>query len=247
MTSLAGGYRHELRGHLDASGRRIVTKRYRGPDAADRRRREALWLDRLQGLLPVPQLRPGSASGFEELTLGWIDGVAGQVLLDAGFGTAVLRACGEVLRRLHALDLPAAAADTRRAGSVVHGDFGPHNVLLDAAASRALAVVDWEDAPTSAIRSRTSPGASSSSGCTIRRLGQSSMPSSRRTATARPGSAAVPPSRPRAVVTATSPERGDAPTWWRCGRAVTTRWTPGANRPPRAGGEAHRAGGGGGI
>ncbi|MGO4751459.1 aminoglycoside phosphotransferase family protein, partial [Streptomyces sp. 2MCAF27] len=92
-------------------------------------------LARLRGRLPVP---PVHAADAGTLTLGFMTGAPGQELLDAGHAVEVLEACGELLRRIH-------GADVRGGGKVlVHGDYGPNNVLLDPATFQVTAVVDWE-------------------------------------------------------------------------------------------------------
>src|ERR1022692_3601074 len=79
----------------------VVTKAYRGPDATQRCARETAVLRRLAGLVPVP---PVVASTDISLSLGFMPGVHGQDLIAAGLGGQVLHACGQVLRRIHALD-----------------------------------------------------------------------------------------------------------------------------------------------
>ncbi|MFF1302355.1 phosphotransferase family protein [Streptomyces sp. NPDC058307] len=120
----------------------VVKKTYAGPDAELRLHRERVLLTRLRGRLPVP---PVEAADDATLTLGFVRGTPGQELLDSGRAAAVLASCGEVLRRLHETgpDVPTVGAPT--AGKVlVHGDFGPHNVLLDPATCTVTALVDWE-------------------------------------------------------------------------------------------------------
>jgi len=58
----------------------------------------------------------------------------------------VLAACGAMLRRIHRLPVPAGiSGGTSSPGAVlVHGDYGPNNVLLDQRASAVIAVLDWE-------------------------------------------------------------------------------------------------------
>jgi Phosphotransferase enzyme family len=53
-----------------------------------------------------------------------------------------------MLRRIHAIDPQQVGADGKDTASavLVHGDFGPQNVLLDAATREVLVVVDWERA-----------------------------------------------------------------------------------------------------
>ena len=95
---------------------------------------------------------PGDGSGTEHapddlaLTLGFVDGAHGQDLLDAGRAAEVLNASGRILARIHGLDatgiLPGMAVE---AGDVlVHGDFGPNNLLFDPDSLQVVAVLDWE-------------------------------------------------------------------------------------------------------
>lgn len=121
----------------------IVTKAYQGPGAQDRCAREAVALAAVAGLLPVPQV---ISAGPTSLQMRLLPGVHGQDLIEAGRPEPVLAACGRILRRLHGLRVPPALA---RAGAVgtdvlVHGDFGPNNVLLDPGADAVTAVLDWE-------------------------------------------------------------------------------------------------------
>ncbi len=120
----------------------IVEKTYEGPDVELRLRREHTLLTRLQGRLPVPPVRAATAT---TLTLGFVAGVPGQELLDAGHPVEVLASCGKLLRRIHATAPSLLTVGAPRAGKVlVHGDFGPNNVLLDPGTFEITAVVDWE-------------------------------------------------------------------------------------------------------
>ncbi len=81
----------------------------------------------------------------------FVAGVHGQDLIESGHAGEVLRACGTVLRRIHAVDVTCAfpdalGPDLRRTRSVVmvHGDFGPNNMLLDPINHAVTAVLDWE-------------------------------------------------------------------------------------------------------
>lgn len=125
-------------------GTRVV-KCYQGPGAPARRRNEHMVLDALQGRVPVP---PVVDSGNGCLTMGFMAGAHGQELLDAGYGVGVLRACGTMLQRIHQLDarqIAVAVPGGMRAGQVlVHGDYGPQNVLFDQATLDITGVVDWE-------------------------------------------------------------------------------------------------------
>ena len=122
--------KHGYTNHTVGDGT-TVEKTYQGPDAALRLRREHTLLTRLQGRLPVPPVRAATAT---TLTLGFVAGVPGQELIDA-HPVAVLASCGELLRRIHATSGP---------GILVHGDFGPNNVLLDPGTFEVTAIVDWE-------------------------------------------------------------------------------------------------------
>lgn len=126
--------------------RETVAKRYEGPDAAARLERERLLLTALADSIPVP---PVLAAGGGALTLGFVGGIPGQELIDAGSAAEVLRVCGSILREIHATPV----ADLRdslpgQGGTLVHGDFGPNNLLLGFTSNLSTyavtAVVDWE-------------------------------------------------------------------------------------------------------
>lgn len=122
----------------------VMRKTYDGPDAAFGLHREHALLTALRGLLPVPPVRTASA---DALTLGHVAGVPGQELLDGGRAAAVPAACGEVLRRIHGVAPDVLPEGGTAAGTVlVHGDFGPGNLLLDPRTCAVTAVVDWESA-----------------------------------------------------------------------------------------------------
>ena len=135
MLPLAHGYTNHTVG--DATE---VVKSYRGPDADLRQSREQAVLRALHGRLPVPGIR---ASAPGSLTLSFLPGAHGQDLIEAGHAAAVLRACGRLLRTLHALDV-AAFAEAQPPAVLVHGDFGPNNILLDPAAFTVTGLLDWE-------------------------------------------------------------------------------------------------------
>ncbi len=119
----------------------VVTKAYQGPDAEAFCTREAAALTALAGLLPVPRV---IARGPVTLLTALAPGTHGQDLIDAGLAEPVLGACGRLLRRIHDLAVPEVIGADQPGAVIVHGDFGPNNVLLDAAAERVTAVVDWE-------------------------------------------------------------------------------------------------------
>lgn len=120
----------------------VVEKTYEGPDAELRLNREYGLLNQLQGRLPVP---PVHAADAGTLTLGFMAGVPGQELLDAGHAAAVLETCGRLLRCIHGIASSVLAGGAPDAEKVlVHGDFGPQNVLFDPRTFQVTAVVDWE-------------------------------------------------------------------------------------------------------
>jgi aminoglycoside phosphotransferase len=121
----------------------VVTKAYQGPDAARSRACEAAVLQGLAGRLPVPAVLGGSNASIQ---LSFMPGVHGQDLISAGLADQVLRACGCMLRRIHSVALPWLAADSRKGAVLVHGDYGPNNVLLDPQGLMITAVLDWERA-----------------------------------------------------------------------------------------------------
>jgi aminoglycoside phosphotransferase (APT) family kinase protein len=130
-----------------------VVKRYQGPDARTRSDREHAMLRALQGQLPVPRVLDHTPG---HLTMTFVGGVHGQELLTAALAGDVLAACGSMLRRIHQLDPSQFAAtigsardgrDGLGAGDrrvLVHGDYGPQNVLLSQPTMQITAVLDWE-------------------------------------------------------------------------------------------------------
>ena len=121
-----------------------VVKYYQEPGALARSRLEQAMLHALQGQVPVPQILDYSDGC---LTTTFMSGIHGQELLDAGRAGGVLRACGTMLWRIHQLGTGGIAALATAAGHgqvLVHGDYGPQNVLLDPATLEITAVLDWE-------------------------------------------------------------------------------------------------------
>ncbi len=120
-----------------------VIKSYRGPDAPRRCARETAVLTALAGQLPVPPVLRHDAT---RLQLGLLPGQHGQELIDRGQAEPVMRACGLMIRRIHAIDPGDVPGLTMSNGPavLVHGDYGPQNILLDQAAHEVTGVVDWE-------------------------------------------------------------------------------------------------------
>jgi aminoglycoside phosphotransferase len=118
-----------------------VEKTYDGSDAADRLQREHLCLTHLADRLPVPRVLELDLPR-RSLTLREVPGTHGQDEIDAGGGAEVLRLLGAALVRIQALDVTAVPGLPGRGEVIVHGDFGPQNVLVEG--NRIRAVLDWE-------------------------------------------------------------------------------------------------------
>jgi hypothetical protein len=125
MRAMAHGYTNNTRGDGEA-----VVKRYEGAGWQRRRDTEAAALTELAGRLPVPRVISVEAGA---LTMTHLPGVHGQDLIAAGHAVPVLRSCGEMLRRLQSVE-----------PRLVHGDYGPNNMLFDPSTFEVTAVLDWE-------------------------------------------------------------------------------------------------------
>jgi hypothetical protein len=76
--------------------------------------------------------RPGGWPGGQALlSLKYLGGGHGREVIDAGHAGALLHGAGAMLRRFH--DLP---------GPLVHGDYGPQNLLFDARHRDSPVVLD---------------------------------------------------------------------------------------------------------
>jgi hypothetical protein len=125
----------------------VIHKAYQGPDADLRHRVERAALSALRGRFPVPEVLRGPDG---ELCVAEVPGRPGQEALDGGHAAAVLRRCGEARRRLSLIDpatvpgLAGVDVCVKQGETIVHGDFGPQNMLVSADAGEVVAVVDWE-------------------------------------------------------------------------------------------------------
>ncbi|WP_189822944.1 phosphotransferase family protein [Streptomyces finlayi] len=122
----------------------VVTKTYKGRDAQRRMEREAAalcGLETLGAVLPVPQLI--GCTG-ESLSMTFLEGVHGQDLIEAGWAESVLQTCGDALRAVHSVDAVEVFPRARPGAVLVHGDFGPNNMLLSDDGSHLFGLLDWE-------------------------------------------------------------------------------------------------------
>jgi hypothetical protein len=118
----------------------LVTKTYRGADGVERQQREVLAIRSLRGILPVATIvdsQPGV------VVLDRVAGRHGQDLIGAGQGHAVMSCLGRLLRAVQATP-PTFYDEFEGTGVLVHGDFGPNNVLLADDADEIVLLADWE-------------------------------------------------------------------------------------------------------
>ena len=135
---LPHGYTNET--HVENG---VVRKHYAGSDAGVRLEVEARALTRLGGYLPVPRVVELVHDALD-LYLERLEGRPGQELIDEGKGASVLFACGTLLKRFQSLP-PALLDHSHLSGSViVHGDFGPQNLLFSDPDLSVAEIVDWE-------------------------------------------------------------------------------------------------------
>ena len=93
--------------------------------------------------LPVPTLL--GAREPRELTMSYVRGTHGQELIDAHRADLVLRIIGELLAEVQGIPVGLVEEISGSGDVVVHGDFGPQNVLIQLGSpSRVTALLDWE-------------------------------------------------------------------------------------------------------
>lgn len=124
-----------------AGGR--IEKRYESSDRFDRARTEAACLTALARRLPVPSVIDIDPE-TPLLVLAEEPGIHGQELIDAGRAPHVLGAAGAALRALHDISPKDVPGLVGSGSVVVHGDFGPQNVLVDPVRREVTAILDWE-------------------------------------------------------------------------------------------------------
>jgi Phosphotransferase enzyme family len=118
-----------------------VEKRYEGLDRAERADREYACLVSLADRVPVPELVERDPE-VPLLIVRDASGAHGQDMIDGDRAAQVLRLLGSLLVSLQQVS-PLAVPGLVGTGPVlVHGDFGPQNVLIED--DRINALVDWE-------------------------------------------------------------------------------------------------------
>src|ERR1700733_3708564 len=140
MERLPYGYTNHTR-HVE--GR--VEKRYVGIDSSARAERELIALTGLVGRYPVPETLEFDAS-IPMLVIAHVHGVHGQELIETGRAAEVLLTIGTQLSLLQSFDVSSIPGLTGTGDVIVHGDFGPQNVLLEPDPLAVNAVLDWERA-----------------------------------------------------------------------------------------------------
>jgi Phosphotransferase enzyme family len=131
--------RHGYTNKTSRSGHR-VRKQYLGKGAEARLEIEWECLRSIHGVIPAPRALQRSRL---QLEMSFVEGSHGQDLIDAGSADMVLRLTGELLKEVQ--QIPANSSQIPGSGEVlVHGDFGPQNILIDAEAETVTALLDWE-------------------------------------------------------------------------------------------------------
>ena len=120
-----------------------IEKRYEGADAVARAEREFTSLTHLLGHCPVPEVVRFDPS-VPMVILTEVIGRHGQELIDEGRGSSVLRLVGNQLARLQVLDPSMVPGLNGEGDVIVHGDFGPQNILCDVDLAHVSGILDWE-------------------------------------------------------------------------------------------------------
>jgi hypothetical protein len=118
----------------------LVTKTFQGGNAADRQERESIALRELSGLLPVAAIVDSTPGALRTQRVA---GRHGQDLIDLGMGHAVMLSLGRLLCDVQAI-VPSFYPEYQGRSVLVHGDFGPNNVLLAEGGEDIVLLADWE-------------------------------------------------------------------------------------------------------
>jgi aminoglycoside phosphotransferase (APT) family kinase protein len=118
-----------------------VEKRYEGLGRSERADREYACLVTLANRVPVAEVVERDPA-VPLLIVRDASGTHGQEMIDAGRAAQVLRLLGSILVSLHQVPPGAMPSLVGTGPVIVHGDFGPQNVLIED--DRINALVDWE-------------------------------------------------------------------------------------------------------
>lgn len=140
MSRLPHGYTNRTRPVQNG-----VEKRYEGVDTFTRAEREYACLKHLQGKYPVPEVVEFDASA-PGIVLSTVAGRHGQELIDGGHASRVLRLIGEQLATLQAIAFATIPGLDGEGDVIVHGDFGPQNIVFAFDLTGVAGVLDWESA-----------------------------------------------------------------------------------------------------
>ena len=122
-----------------------VQKTYDGPRRWTGSTRELACLLGLADRLPVAVV-VGKDLSVPRLTLSLLPGRHGQELIAEGHASKVLRLAGDALAALQRVSRDAVPDLVGEGSVIVHGDFGPQNMLFDLDADCVTGVLDWESA-----------------------------------------------------------------------------------------------------
>lgn len=123
----------------------LIEKTYDGPRRWDNARRELTCLTALARRLPVAVVVRHDLT-VPQLQLSALPGRHGQDLIDEGHAESVLRLVGTTLAALQALTVDLIPGLDGDGAVIVHGDFGPQNMLFDLQRDAVTGVLDWESA-----------------------------------------------------------------------------------------------------
>jgi aminoglycoside phosphotransferase len=123
----------------------LVEKTYDGPRRWDNSRRELACLTALAQRIPVAVVARHDLT-IPQLTMTALPGNHGQDLIDEGHAERVLRLVGATLASLQALVVDAVPGLEGNGTVIVHGDFGPQNMLFELQRDAVTGVLDWESA-----------------------------------------------------------------------------------------------------
>ena len=118
-----------------------VSKVFHGSSAELRCDNERICLKVLEKLLPVPKLIFQTSISIE---MQLLCGQNGEEKLEEGQAEIVLYETGRILRRVHEQSLKGIAHLDGNGPVLVHGDFGPQNLLFSEARNEVVGILDWE-------------------------------------------------------------------------------------------------------